>query len=378
MDLKMISIRYTYKRGTLPSLALVLIFFSALVALLLLEADKRFRPESLYTEKLAAVTLMQQSVAIIKAERIRSGIKIDPLIDTNETGMIGEKYNDLTTTVGSLASKRTSTNPLFAAAMVEMLSQAEVHRGDSVAVSFSSSFPALNIAVLSAVSALGIKPVIISSVGASMYGANNPGMTWLDMERLLEEKGVFSHRSVAASLGGIVDTQGGLDGAGVELGLLSIRRNHVSFLEEGGVSTQRRDIIRRLDLYHTLLNGAKPAAFINVGASQTALGNSPEAYKLATGLLEKPAVSNDPDRGVIFHMSERGVPVIHLLKIRSLAKYFNIPFDPSPSLQTRQDANLTGTTYSRGAALMCLVLLLVLMALAKYHYSARTVPRPVS
>jgi poly-gamma-glutamate system protein len=377
MDLKMISIRYPYKSGTLPNLALGLIFLSALVALFLIEADKRFRPDSLHAEKLAAVTLMQQSVAIIKAEKIRSGIKMDPMIDTNETGMIGERYNDLTTTVGSLASKKTSTNPLFAAAVVEMLSQAEVHRGDSVAISFSSSFPALNIAVLSAVSALGLKPVIISSVGASMYGANDPGMTWLDMERMLEEKGGLPYRSAAASLGGIVDTQGGLDGTGVELGLQSIRRNHVSFLDEGGVNTQRRDILRRLDLYNTMLNGAKPAAFVNVGASQTALGNSPEAYKLATGLLKKPAVSDDPEKGVIFHMSERGVPVIHLLKIRSLAKYFDIPFDPPPQ-KTGQDDNPAGSAYSRSAALMCLLTLLVLMALAKYYCSARTFPHPAS
>jgi len=368
--------RHPYRPGSLPNGVLGLLFVCALVALLLLEVARIDGSAPVSSDKATAMRLMQQSLAVIKAEKLRSGIEIDRSIDIHETGMIGQRYNDLTTTLGSLPSKRTSTDPLFAAAVVEMLHKAKVQKGDSVAISLSSSFPALNIAVLSAASALGLKTVIISSAGASMYGANDPGMTWLDMERLLEEKWLWSHRSAAASLGGIVDTQGGLDGTGIELGLLSIRRNHVSLLEEGGVSTQRRDILRRLDLYNAMLKGAKPAAFINVGASQTALGNAPEAYQLAPGLLEKPAVSDDPERGVIFHMSERGVPVIHLLKIRSLAKSFHIPFDPSPMRQTHQGTS--PAAYSRGAALMCLLALLALMALTKHHYSARTVPRPVS
>ena len=368
--------RHQHRPGSLPNVVLGLLFVCALVALLLLEVARSYGSDPVLSEKATAMRLMQQSLAVIKAEKLRSGIKIDASIDIHETGMIGQRYNDLTTTLGSLPSKRTSTDPLFAAALVEMLDRANVHKGDSVAISLSSSFPALNIAVLSAASALGLKTVIISSAGASMYGANDPDMTWLDMERLLEEKWLWSHRSAAASLGGIVDTQGGLDGTGIELGLLSIRRNHVSLLEEGGVSTQRRDILRRLDLYDAMLKGSKPAAFINVGASQTALGNTLEAYRLAPGLLENPVVSDDPERGVIFHMSERGVPVIHLLKIRSLAKSFHIPFDPSPVRQTHQGAS--PAAYSRSAALMCLLALLALMALTKYHYSARTVPHPAS
>ena len=313
---------------------------------------------------------MQQSVATIKMERIRTGIGIDPLIDVNETGMIGERYNDLTTTVGSLPSKRTSTNPAFAASMVDMLVQAGVRSGDSVAISFSSSFPALNIAVMSATSALGVKPVMISSVGASMYGANNPDMTWLDMERLLETEGIFSYRSIAASLGGISDTKGGIDGTGVDAGLASILRNRVPYLDEGGVATQRVDIRRRLDLYSEALNGAKPAAFINVGASQTSLGNSPGAYKLSTGLLRHVPASNDPDRGIIFHMQEQGVPVIHLLRVRDLAKKFDIPFDPISFPQSRHTPYVAAGEYSRPAAVLALLVLIILITLMRLNFAA--------
>ena len=362
--------RYPYRNGTLSNVALGLLFFIALTALLIVETNKRYRPDSLHAEKVAAIKLMQRSVAIIKTEKIRSGIRIDPLIDINGTGMIGERYNDLTTTVGSLPSKRTTTNPSFAAAMVEMLAKADVHRGDSVAISFSSSFPALNVAVLSAVHSLGLKPVIISSVGASMYGANHPSMTWLDMESLLEKKGVFSYRSVAASLGGISDTMGGIDGTGIESGLLSIRRNNVSFLDEGGISTQRNDIRRRLDLYSIMLKGLKPAAFINVGVSQTSLGSSPEAYKLPTGLLKHVYASDDPEKGIIFHMQEQGIPVIHLLKIKNLAKQFGIPFDPVSLSKSAHVAVITGSGYSRPAAIFALLVLFSFMALLNFWKSS--------
>jgi poly-gamma-glutamate system protein len=374
--------RYPYRSGTLPNRVLVLTLFCVLLALVLVEAHKRYWPDALNQEKVAAARLMQQSINIVKAEKIRAGIEIDPLVDIHRTGMIGPRYNDLTTTVGSLASKRTSTNPAFAAAVVEMLDQVGAQRGDPVAVSFSSSFPALNIAVLSALRALGLEPVIVSSVGASMYGASDPGMTWLDMESLLTENRVFSHRSAAASLGGIVDTQGGIDGTGIGLGLEAIQRNHVPLLQEGGAPAQRHDIRNRLDLYDRALHGVKPVAFINVGASQTALGSSPEVYRLAPGLLKNIPVTDDPDRGIIFHMSERGIPVIHLLKIRSLARQFNIPFDPVPLPQFVHGSTITGARHSKPVALMALLALLAIMACGKYYgrtkVSAGIAPHPVA
>ena len=174
-------------------------------------------------------------------------------------------------------------------------------------MSFSGSFPALNVAVLSAVKALGLRPVVISSVGASMYGANQPGMTWLDMEAVLARDGILPYRSAACSLGGIVDTAGGVDGTGMEAGLAAIRRNGIPFLDEGGARSVAADVARRMAVWDREMGGRPPAAFVNVGGSQTALG------------------------GVIARMRERGVPVIHLLGIRVLARRFGIPFDAGSS-----------------------------------------------
>ena len=51
--------------------------------------------------------------------------------------------------------------------------------------------PGANIAVLSAAQAMKVIPVIISSVGASQWGANQLDFTWLDMESALAKNDLF-------------------------------------------------------------------------------------------------------------------------------------------------------------------------------------------
>jgi poly-gamma-glutamate system protein len=320
--------RRPFKKNKVPVMMLAILAVSALMIVLLLESSKRCQPDPLKGEKEAATELMQRAIHAIKIEKLSMGIPIDRYLDPNETGLIGVEYNDITTTRGSLIAKRTSTNPAFAAVVVDMLDRAYVGQGDLVAISFSGSFPALNIAVLSAVKVLNLQPIIISSVGASMYGANQPEMTWVDMERILAEKGIFPYRSIAASLGGIVDAQGGLDGTGIDAGLMAIRRNGIPLLVERGGSALMADIGQRLALFDQAFAGRRPAMFINVGGSLTSVGNGPGVYRLQTGLLDKVPVLHNTERGIIFRMGERGVPVIHLLKIRSIADQYGIPIDP--------------------------------------------------
>ena len=73
--------------------------------------------------------LMRRSTQAVRQEKLRIGIPVDRRLDTNDTGLIGVEYTDITTTLGSLSAKRTSTNPAFAAAVVDMLDQAGVRPG---------------------------------------------------------------------------------------------------------------------------------------------------------------------------------------------------------------------------------------------------------
>ncbi|MBP2673833.1 MAG: hypothetical protein H6Q84_673 [Deltaproteobacteria bacterium] len=342
---------------------LAILAVSALAILVLLEATRRVWPDPLRKEKDAAILLAQRAAEAVRKEKLRLGIPVDRHLDANGTGLIGVEYTDITTTVGSLAAKRTSIHPAFAAVVVDMLDRAGARRGDPVAIGFSGSFPALNIAVLSAARVLGLRPVIISSVGSSMYGANQPEMTWLDMERVLAESGILPYRSIAASLGGIADARGGLDGTGIDAALGAIRRNGIPRIEEGGKSALAADVRKRMELYDRALDGRRPAAFVNVGGSLTSVGDGPESHRIPTGLLEKVPAVRHPERGVIFRMGERGVPVIHLLEIRSIAARYGIPADPAATARGVPATPPLSGRYSPPVAAAGLALLIALLAI---------------
>jgi poly-gamma-glutamate system protein len=114
---------------------------------------------------------------------LRKSVFVDVVNDPNETALIGQDITPITTDRGYIEAKLTSTNPNFAAVVVDMLKESELEKNDVVAVAFTGSFPGLNIAVHSALQTLKLKPIIITSVGASNWGANDPYYTWLDMEK---------------------------------------------------------------------------------------------------------------------------------------------------------------------------------------------------
>ena len=277
-------------------------------------------------DALAAARAMRGGMKSIGELRRRLEILVDPAIDPAGSGLIGIDYSDLTTTLGDLRAKQTSLNPQFASLIVMWLEQSGVRTGDTVALSLTGSFPALNMAALYACAALHLEPVIVSSVGASSYGANIPGLTWLDIERHLHAEGRLPWRSQYASLGGIVETEGGLDGTGYAIGEAAIARHGARYLREEGPRNLVGDIDRRRALYFA---GGPPKAFINVGGSITSLGWVPEAALLDNGLLTYVPRSTSPKRGLVFRMAEEGVPVIHLINIERLAAEYHLPIAPT-------------------------------------------------
>jgi poly-gamma-glutamate system protein len=67
--------------------------------------------------------------------------------------------------------------------------------------------------------------------------------------------------------------------------------------------------------------GSRPlTAFVNVGGSQASLGRSPAILQLPGGWVRAalPA-ADDADGGLITRMAGRGIPVLHLLNVRTLA-----------------------------------------------------------
>jgi poly-gamma-glutamate system protein len=284
-------------------------------------------PTALKETMAGASRLMARATSALRDCRESRGLPVDPASDPNRTGLIGAERSPITTSLGSLEAKRTTTNPDFAALVVSLFHEAGVRRGDAVAVGASSSFPALIVATLSAAEAMGIEPLIISSLGASEYGANLPGFHWIDMEDCLRAAGVLDVRPVARAVGGEGDV--GLDMSAEGRGLLvsRIRDGAVPFLEEPDLE---RNVSARMALYKAGA-GTKPIkAFVNIGGSSANIGRDAAVLKLKPGLCRGLFVPPPAARGVIQAMAAAGVPVIHLLNIKGLCERYGLPWDPRP------------------------------------------------
>ena len=347
--------------GQRPLLALAA---GALLVIGILELTRSLPADPLYTAKLAAAQRMELAMQVLREERLKLGIPIDPGIDPNATGLIGSEHTAITTTLGYLPAKRTSANPNMAGVIVAMLGRTGAKSGDCAAVGFSGSFPALNTAVLCAIQVMELKPVIVSSVGASSYGANDPRFTWLDMEQALHERELFPWRAAAVAPGGVVSIPALFGDDGIREMQAAVARSGLPALDEQGDETLQSDVTRRMELYEAGCGG-RPSVFINVGGSLPALGNCPQAHALPTGLLPPGIRSTCPGCGVIFRMAAAGVPVIHLLDIRKIARDYGLPVDPVPLPAVPDGRVMSQGGYSRPVALIGLVGLGVLGGLVK-------------
>jgi poly-gamma-glutamate system protein len=299
----------------------------SLLAFIAVENGKMDVKQDWYKEKLEAAKLSQSAENFLKNYRLENSVFIDEINDPNQTALIGQEYSLITTDQGDLVSKLTATNPNFAAVMVQLLKEAGLKENDHVAVAFSGSFPGLNISVLAAVQTLKLKPVIITSEGASNFGANDPYFTWLDMESVLYKSNIFRNKSVAASIGGGHDVGRGLSPEGRELIIKAIERNNVEFINENHLENS---IARRMEIYEKFSQGQPVKAFINVGGGIASLGNTINGQLIPSGLTTHLPMNNFPLHGVIIQMGQKGIPIIHILNINQLLTKYGLPTDPIP------------------------------------------------
>lgn len=282
----------------------------------------------------AAVALMMRAIDTLAGERTRRGPRINRRYDPLGTGLIGEEWTVITTSLGSLSAKRTTVNARWAGVLARLLSELGLQPGDVVAAGFSGSFPALNVAVLAAAETLEVHLVAVASLGASMWGANHLQWTWLDMEKTLYERGVIHQRSVAYSLGGNEDRGRGLAPEGRQALLALARRHGVRLLLPESLEDavhQRLSLVER-----EAARRSRPLrAYVNVGGNEASLGRCVAILNVKPGLVwprDVPACVGEGEvPGMISHMGRRGVPVIHLLNIRALALRYGIPIDTLPS-----------------------------------------------
>lgn len=305
---------------------LFLIMVLALTGLLGVEKLLVSRTQEYHREKLRAARLAAKAFDVIKQARLKqTRVPIDPDTDPSRSGLIGVLMSPVTTSTGNLFAKQTTVNPNFAAVIVHMLKKAGVEQGDVVAIGESGSFPALNICTYAAISAIGAKPVAVASASASQWGANLPGLLWIDMERLLYGAHVFRFRAVAASRGGLDDRALGLTQRAQELLDEAIKRNGLPLILP---QTFTEGIDRRMAIYDEHAKGAPIKAYVNIGGGTVSVGTVAGKKMFKPGLTRRVPTGAAAIDSVMSRFILKGIPVIHLIHIKHLAGKYGLPETP--------------------------------------------------
>lgn len=307
-----------------------LILIASIISLAAIVWVKLLRSEpdrgTTFSQRTAA-SLMQEAMLVIQTYCESVGIPIDITNDPNRTGLIGSEISPIATTLGNLEAKRTTTNPAFAAVMVQLLHQAGVSPGDSIAIGCSASFPALMIATLAAAKALSVYPIIILSLGSSSYGATNPDFNLLHIFQVLYQKKIFPTAPRAISLGGDRDVGDDFDPAIRSKLIEQIGQSGIELLYEPDLE---KNVARRMNIYLGPGGSNRIAAFINIGGNYANIGTSELVLKLKPGLNRPKTLPVKTERGVLFEMASLGIPIIHLLYIKGLTFDYGLPWDPVP------------------------------------------------
>ncbi|RIK78490.1 poly-gamma-glutamate system protein [candidate division KSB1 bacterium] len=285
------------------------------------------RPLPYAIEMINAARLMEKAIHIVGSEYEKSGLDIDETIDPNHTGLVGPENSELTTTLGHLEAKRTTTNPNMAGLIVHLLHQAGVTAGDTIAVGCSASFPALMIATLAAAQAMAVHPVVILSLGASSFGGTNVDFNLLSIYQLLLREGVFTIQLAAISLGGEKDIGQDFKPEIKERLLKQIQASGIPCIYEPDLP---KNVAARMKIYQGNSSKGRIAAFVNVGGNYADLGTSALVLEVKPGLNRTVTLPTKSERGVLFEMAAQEVPCIHLLFIKGLAMEYGLPWDPMP------------------------------------------------
>ena len=309
-----------------------------------------------YDMKIKAANLMKESMIELKNVRMEAGVFIDDENDPNETGLVGSPFSLITTDEGDLDAKLTTLDPNFSAGMVELMLRMNLQKGDTVAILLTGSMPGANIAVLTAANAMGLIPMVITSVGASQWGANHADFTWLDMESILFNKGLINSRSVAASVGGRNDMGRLLSPAGREIIISNIEKYNIPLIRKNRLAD---NIDERMKLFESFNKITNYSAMINVGGGVASLGTSFNSKLLPAGIVNRSDVVNISIRdggieGVLAKFAKKNVPVLHVLNIKSLTEQLGMPFAPIPIPEVGSGVLYAEEKYNILIATVCL------------------------
>ncbi|OZB05232.1 MAG: hypothetical protein B7X54_06000 [Idiomarina sp. 34-48-12] len=338
-----------WRSSGVPLWGQVFLIALAVLAFLLAENLRQRDPvvDKNYATMVNAAKIMREGMDVLKPLRARLA-PINPEFDPQRSGLVGLENSIITTNQGGRESKQTTVNPNWAAVAVKLLADAGVGEGDLVAVTVSGSFPAMNLAVYSALEALGADAIIIASASSSQWGANVPGFAWLDMERELRNAGVISLKPIYASLGGIEDRGIGISDEGIDALKRSIDRANIEFIDPANYQEAVAD---RIAIFREYSAERSYKAFVNVGGGATIVGPPGIDDMFKSGLQkDAPARAFAVDTVMGYFLQEE-IPGIHFIGIKNLANRYGLPIAPIEPVPVGNGGIYSATVYNRWLAI---------------------------
>ncbi|MFH1664582.1 MAG: poly-gamma-glutamate system protein [Candidatus Omnitrophota bacterium] len=354
----------------------VMVVILSVISVVIMAVAHDLSRENVWYEykKNAAETMLKAEIALIE-QKIKPGVYIkrespgewrpyslDYVKKKIQDILIHKKKTPLRTTKGVIGAKRAATDHDLAAIVVELLKEAGVRKGDTVAVAFTGSLPGANIAVLSAAKAMELNPVIISSLGASRGGATSPEFSWLDIERILYENGMLPFRSAAASMGGRNDVQASKSEKDRQLLRDIIARNNVPLIYD---DDKDKNVAQRMEIYKTGAGGRPIKAFINVGGDAAVLGKYRYRRKIPSGVVFNLPLEQFKTKGVILRMAEEGTPIVNVRGIKQLFAKYDPSLGAEGSLRLSEGAVLFDKKNNVlvSACALCILIALFILAI---------------
>jgi len=259
--------------------------------------------------------------------------------DPELTGLIScdSISSEITTGKGVLKAKQTVLKGDFAALVVDYFRFAEISKGDTIAVGMTGSMPGANIALLSACKAMDIYPVIISSLGASEYGATSIDFTWIDMEQALKDT-MFNNLSVAYSFGGrgdclkpssYINSEKAKKGRGIIKDKVMGYNEKLIDCRYNDSNSLSKSIEERMKIYESHIDTiANYKAYVNIGGGAASIGVAGDLVFNKHGKLSpeeiKQRVMNlpdeHPDYSVVKSFADNNIPTINIARIKQFVR----------------------------------------------------------
>ena len=349
-------------RKTKPLFFLMLFALGGLVVLKVFFSSYEIDPN--YESLKDASVLAQKWFNRVIEKKDSLKIYSDSQSSVPNAGMIGDDYTVITTTLGSLESKELSTNPDFASVILKMFYETGLDSSSTIGLTISGSFPSLAISTLAAASILRAKVVILSSLGASGYGANQPGATWINIESWLRQDAIFNFRTTILTMGAENDNGEGLIEEALEVFESTAKlENYIIYKPD--------NLEKSIEYKVRFLKERNIDLLVNIGGNQAAVGNCVHTLAIPNGLNDDYVSCEDDLRGIIPRIAETGIPFIHLLNIKDLAVKVGIPLEPGNRYGEAFGVYYKKETNKVVVIVLLSIILVSLIYIKYYNYSGK-------